>query len=805
MSKENKITALPMLTRIVALEIIPRAKGPLTKRVAGEDLPAAIFAHVGDPKKRSTWMLPLASKDAERTKRFIRRAIASFASGAGLNRVQGEDLWQRVLGAAKEHGIELVDEKDSKKSGEAELQRLTAETAARKAKGEAEPDPEDSDEDLEDEDERDADTFTMSFSSETPVQRWFGDEVLDHSAACIDMSRAADGMSYLVDHDTGDQVGIIENLRVEKKKLLGDVRFSRSARAQDIKRDVKDKIRKFTSIGYRVMDMELEREEGEGDAKKRTYRVTRWMPMEGSSVAVPADITVGAGRSADSDFPTEFVNSKGQRLAFTPFKEVRSAAGDHKPQIPIEVKKMNPKQAAEIMRLCTTAHLNSAFGGDHKRASEFAAKLLERDGMTVEIASSEILAEVGKATDAAGALRTAAAEHTDKMFELTGREQKQYNLVRGIMAKVREAEGAKVENCFELEVSAEISKRQQVIKDGLMVPYRVGVDPIRAAIARDFLQRAGIATVLNAGTATKGSELVFSEPMEFIQFLYNNMRLKQLGAKVVSGLSGNPAFPKQTGRATGSWVGENPGVDVADSNLTLALVTGTPKTYQTSTGYSRQLLAQAPSANVDIDSLLREDLARDAALAIDLAGIAAAGNANDPKGILNTTGVQNYVLTDDSGNGAKPTWDDITKMEELLEEANADQVGEPAWLTTPGIKGLFKRTPVLVYTPPSASTTVNVTGEPIWKDNEIDGLTAAWSNQVPSNLTKGTAVGTAHALILGVFSALINGLWGSGFELVVDPYRLKKQGIIELTTFVLTDWINRYPIAFVKAVDCLKA
>lgn len=690
---------------------------------------------------------------------------------------------------------------------EEELKRLADEAAARrKAAGEAEPDPEDPNEDLEDEDsedERDADTFNMSFSSDAPVLRWFGYEILDHSAECVDMSRAAEGLSYLVDHNTRDQIGIAENLSLDKGKLAGVTRFSRSQRAQDIKRDVQDKIRKFTSIGYDVLDMRLEKEEGEGDNKVRTYRVTRWMPMEVSTVAVPADISVGAGRSADSTFPSEFINSKGERLKLAPFQAVRSAAGDHKPQIQIEVKTMNPKQAAEIMRLCTVTHITSAFGGDAKRANEFAAKLLERDGITVEIASSEILAEVAKASTAG--VRTAAAEHTENIFELTGREQKQYNLVRGIMAKVREAEGAKVENCFELEVSTEISKRQTVIKDGLLVPYRMGVDPIRAAITRDFMQRAGITTVLNTGTATKGSELVFSEPMEFIQFLYNNMRLKELGAKVVSGLSGNPAFPKQTGRATGSWVGENPGVDVADSNLTLALVTGGPKTYQTSTAYSRQLLAQAPSANVDIDSLLREDLARDAALAIDLAGITGTGNANDPKGILNTTGVQNYVLADDTGNGAKPKWDDITSMQELLEDANADQVGEPAWLTTPGIKGLFKRTPRLVYAP-AGSTVVNVTGDPIWsKDNEIDGLTAAWSNQVPSTLTKGTAVGTAHALILGVFSALINGLWGSGFELVVDPYRLKKQGIVELTTFILTDWINRYPVAFVKAVDCLKS
>ncbi|HEX9254412.1 MAG TPA: hypothetical protein VF938_02665, partial [Candidatus Angelobacter sp.] len=247
MSTKNKITALPKMTRIMSLEIISRASRPLTKRVAGEDLPSSAFLYVVDPKKRSTWKRPIQFADAERTKRYIRKAIADLV---GLSRNVEGGSWKRLVDAAKAAGLTVADENDARKSGEAELQRLTAEAASRKAKGEAEPDPEDVDEEDEqdEEDERDADTFTMSFSSETPVQRWFGDEVLDHSSASVDMSRANDGMSYLVDHDTGDQVGIIENLRIDKKKLVGDVRFSRSARAQDIKRDVQDKIRKFTSI-----------------------------------------------------------------------------------------------------------------------------------------------------------------------------------------------------------------------------------------------------------------------------------------------------------------------------------------------------------------------------------------------------------------------------------------------------------------------------------------------------------------------------------------------------------------------------
>lgn len=451
---------------------------------------------------------------------------------------------------------------------------------------------------------------------------------------------------------------------------------------------------------------------------------------------------------------------------------------------------MNPKEAAEILRLCTT------HGIDSKRAAE----MIEKEGMTVDAASREILAEVAKRDGKPH--RTAAAEHTT--LDLTDREQQQYNLCRGVMTLVHNAEENKREKSFETEISDEIEKTYEGKKHGgLFVPWKLKVDPqsARAAAARlaaSGMLAAGVGTALTVGTQYQGQELVFTEPGPFIQFLYNRMRLKELGAETMSGLQGNVAFPKQTGKASGSWVGENPGSDVADSNLTLAQVLMSPKTYQSSSAYSRQLMAQAV---IDVDNLTRMDLARDAALAIDLAGIAGAGNANDPTGILHTAGVQPYTVEADSGDGGKPGWDDITLMEELLEEVNADQIGDFSWLTTPGVKGLFKRTPRLLYAPAGA-TTVNVTGDPIWTDADtIDGYEARSSNQVPKGLTTGIH-SDCHALIVGVFSSMINGLWGSGFELVVDPYRLKKQGLIELTTFILTDWALRYPVGMVAAVDC---
>ena len=752
------IEKLPQLTRVVALELEAVHK-LRAKSVDGADFPPSSFAYLGDLKRTETWQLPIDFPgDAEKTKVRLRLAIATFDLTEMPDAKKKARAWRRTVAAAQKFGVPIAAE------------GVSAEIAEWRTAAQAESNEPDDQEDA------DEDRFDMSFSSEAPVSRWFGDEILDHSAGCVDMTRAAEGLAYLVDHDTGDQVGIVENLRIEKKKLRGTVRFSRSQRGQDIKRDVQDKIRPFTSIAYRVNEMVLEKEEKAANGTKRTYRVSKWTPMEGSTVAVPADVTVGAGRAqGQEEFPVSVRFAVTTPTASIQLNEVRT---------------MNPKEAAEILRLCNT------HGIDNNRAAE----MIEKEGMTVDMASREILAEVGKRD---GKIFTTPAAESSAV-ELTAREQKEYSICRGVMTHVRNIEENKHDGCLEIEVSEQIAKRHEGKNHGgLFVPWRLKVD---AQLARDAVARYGAEMLKRAGldsvTATKGSELVFTEPGPFIQFLYNKMRLKELGATTMSGLQGNVAFPKQTGRATGSWVAENPGSDVADSNLTLSQVLMSPKTYQTSSSYSRQLLAQAV---VDIDNLVRADLASDAGLAIDKAGINGTGGGNDPTGILSTAGVQNYVLAADVGNGGKPTWDDVTIMEEKLEDVNADQVGSFAWLTTPGIKGLFKRTPRLLYAP-AGGTVVNVTGDPIWTDdNEIDGLMARQTNQVPSNLVKGTSGAICNALILGVFSSMINGLWGSGFELVVDPYRLKKQGMIELTTFILTDWALRYPSGFVKAVDCLKS
>jgi HK97 family phage major capsid protein len=667
----------------------------------------------------------------------------------------------------------VLTPEELKARADRKLRRDAAAAAGRAADPNDEPDDDETEENSNDTGnegkeaagKRDEDRFDISISSEFPVERWFGKEILDHSAEAIDLSRAKLGLSFLDSHDAKSVIGIVEKVKAgDDKKLRGQVRFSRSAPAQQIKTDIQDKIRRFISVGYMVNEYTLvktSKEEGE------TYRATKWMPMEASSVGVPADPTVGHDRKAgDRQYPVLVRSAK-------PASEPNLKEVTVEPVITVAESRT---AAAEIIRL----------GKVHQIDQERVAKAVG-DGETVDAFSRFVLDEVAKR--GAKPIEQPPAEKQDRI-DLTAKEQKEYNIARGIMMAVTNIEAASNGSATKRETSFEMEISQQIEKDwkgerhgGLFVPWSLRhawTPELQKKFGPLLAKRAG----LDSATSTAGVELKFTEPGEFIQFLYNSMRVKELGARTIAGLRDNVSYPKQTGRATGSWVGENPGTDVTDSALALGSIASSPKTYQSSSSYSRQLLAQAV---IDVDTLVREDLGRDLALAIDSVAI-LGGGSNQPVGIGATSGIQSYVMISDVGNGGALAWDDIVLMSEKLEDANADLLGNGAWLTTPGVKSSMKRTARLG----------NTIGLPIWADDStVDGYRARSTNQVKKNTTKGTSGATLHTLIRGVFETMVIGMWGSGFELVVDPYRLKKQGMIELTTFMLTDVTLKYPVAFV--------
>lgn len=138
-------------------------------------------------------------------------------------------------------------------------------------------------------------TVDIAFSSDAPIERFFGNEILSHDRKAVRLDRINNGGALLMDHNPRDQVGVVEDARVDQDgKGRALVRFSKSARGEEIFQDVIDGIRTQISVGFRIYDEDTERGKAGGPD---TVRITDWEPLELSFVSIPADVSVGVGRS----------------------------------------------------------------------------------------------------------------------------------------------------------------------------------------------------------------------------------------------------------------------------------------------------------------------------------------------------------------------------------------------------------------------------------------------------------------------------------------------------------------------------
>ena len=595
-------------------------------------------------------------------------------------------------------------------------------------------------------------TIDISFSSETDqVERWFGIEVLSHEPGAMDMSRAADGLPFLMEH-CSQLIGRVINIHIgDDRKGRGTVRFSSNPEAQQIRQDMIDGIRPDISVGY--WRLEQVTQAGEGNASD-VVTVTRWMPFEISTVCVPSDTSVGVGRSAQSETPAAPAAISEEARMSVPESTVAAtpaAITVNVEEIRSEAAKQSGERAAQILALADRFQVPA-----DKRNAWISG------GASVDAVREQILSGLETAKPA-----TAPSHDIDP----ESREMKEYSLLRALRSLT---DG---ENSPELEISKTIAKRMGRGTDGFFMPTNLPMG-----------QRAG----LDSTTTNKGAELKFTAPGSFIDMLRNKALLLKMGATFLPGLTSNVAFPRQTGAGSAAWLAsENPGSDAADSNLTLDQVTLSPKTLVTSSSYSRQLLIQS---SFPIEQKVRADIAAVIALAVDLAGIQGTGLTGQPKGILNTSGIGSVAM---GTNGAALTnVTPLVDLESKIFTANAD-ADDMGYLTTPGQRGAMKKT--LAFATAGASA--------IWTDNGggmglVNGYKAAATNQMPSTLTKGTASGICHAAIFGVWSELLIGEWGA-LEILVDPYRLKKQGMIEITGIYMADIQVRHAASFAAIADLL--
>lgn len=590
-------------------------------------------------------------------------------------------------------------------------------------------------------------TIEFPFSSELPVERWFGNEVLSHRSGAADLSRLNDGGALLYNHNTDEIIGVVERAWMADKRGFARVRFAKTARADEILGMVQDGIMRNVSFGYRIAEMTESVKDGQS-----TYTATRWEPYEISLVTVPADPTVGIGRAdANEKRPVHVIRAEEPApIAPTPEKEI--------------------PEMTDTSATVTDAGVHAALA-ERARISAISA-LGVRHG-NADLARS--LIDGGKSLDEARAafLETISAKQEplngrEAEIGMSKKEVRSFSFLRAFNALANPTDRRALEAAaFELECSDAVGSKLGKRAQGIYVPFDV--------LSRD----------LTVGTTTAGGHTVGTDVMgsDFISLLRNNMVTASLGARMMSGLVGNVAIPRQTGGATAYWVAESGAP--TESSQAFDQVALSPKTVGAFTDISRKLLLQS---SLDVEALVRSDLATVLALAIDAAAINGSGSSNQPKGILNQTGIGSVA---GGTNGAAPTWANMVDLESAISSANAD-VGALSYLTNAKVRGKLKQTVK------AANTAAFV-----WENgNLVNGYNAAVSNQVPSTLTKGTASGVCSAIIFGNWNDLLMGMWGT-LDLTVDPYSNSTSGTLRIVALQDVDVAVRHPESFAAMVDAL--
>ena len=409
----------------------------------------------------------------------------------------------------------------------------------------------------------------MALSSEEPVERSFGMEILEHSEEAIDLSFLRSGRApVLLDHNPEKQVGIIESVELDgsARRLRATVRFGKNGLAKEAFDDVVDGIRANVSIGYAINKMERQ-----GNDK---YVAKSWRPVEASLVSIPADVSVGVGRSSEPTPETVTVTVKEE----TPMtNEVDVAA------IELEARKAAQKDAAQIVEL----------GARHNQ-SEMAKRAIA-EGRSVAEFRGELLDVIGSER---------ALESQD--IGMTQKELKKFSLVRAIHALANPTDRrAQEAAAFEFECSEAASNEFGRAAQGIMLP----TDVMRTW-KRD-LNSADEADLF--GEDYRGAD--------FIDVLRNASSVMQAGARTLNGLSGDVRIPKKTAAASAAWIASEGGA-ASESEMTVGNIAMTPKTLGAFTDVTRQLMIQS---SMDVEALIRDDLATAIALAIDLAGLEGSG------------------------------------------------------------------------------------------------------------------------------------------------------------------------------------
>lgn len=373
-------------------------------------------------------------------------------------------------------------------------------------------------------------------------------------------------------------------------------------------------------------------------------------------------------------------------------------------------------------------------------------------------------------------MRKMGSGHTDTRVAHVGMDRSEvqrYSIIRAVNAVLT---GDWEKAGLEREASRAVARAFGRSPEGFYVPSD-------AWARRDF----------NVGTASEAGNLVATNLRTdlFTDALREQMVLGSLGVKFLPGLSGNVDIPRKSSVGSLGMLTEIG--SASETAPATAKVSLTPKRIGAYVEYSKQALIQSALA---LEGMLRDDLVTGAAVLLEYQALNGSGTAPNMTGIRNTTGIGTVVM---GTAGAAPDWASVIALESKAADANAVAGALAGYIVNTKTRGKLKQV--------QRGTNLDFCWPDAAPDGgglaRLNGYRAGVTNNLPSNLTKGSSTTVCSAgLFSSDWSMAVLAFFGAP-DVVVDPYTLAATGQVRITLNQYVDVGVRQPGAFAKVDDWL--
>ncbi|EAA9787826.1 major capsid protein [Salmonella enterica] len=636
----------------------------------------------------------------------------------------------------------------------------------------------------------------LAFSSEAPYSRIYTDqngdpvelkEILVHDKDAVDLDVLNDKASLLFNHEFDNHIGVVVpgSARIDEDGVgRALVQFSKVGQlANETFEKVKEGTMSKVSVGYTVL-------EGHADFSKGVYYVTRWQPYEISIVSVPADSSVGVGRSLNTitDEPAnneenreveveikeqETINHDGAEFTGTveATQENKEPENEESPSdsgnsssdsesIPQEVnpEETRSEEQPEENKPVETDELNTNTESERQEEAQPENKPEEEVFQRSQEDTDEIRA-IGKHLNISEDEIQRAIE--DKEITVESFKQRALN---NITESKTFAKGKNnmtdtiktLENRFDLSAALR-SLSQEKALEGAEAEY--SQEMARQAAQRGRAQRSNSVFVPTSALApVVGTEIRHDS---FVDLLLEKSVLGALGVNTLTGLTAPISLPRMNKNATDAFGFVNENGEGALSDVAFDGVPMSMKTFTGAVAISRQSMLSMPN----VGALVAEHLIKASRIKLEKLILGNEEVANARAGL-----VKQLI---DAGKVVKCG---LTHKDFLVEIAKLTDAGVDEAQIALAMRGALAAD--------LASTL---------RDQAVAGYIME-NGKIANRPVHTSGVLAEGAILAGDFSALTIGEW-AGLEIDVDTTSLRAKGGTAVRVWADLDWAVSNPDA----------